>query len=51
MKILNSTQMKSIDRTAIEKIGIPGPVLMENAGLQIVNEIRARFPDVARRKS
>ncbi len=35
MKILTSAQMKEIDRRTIEEIGIPGPVLMENAGIQI----------------
>ncbi|MFZ2054002.1 MAG: NAD(P)H-hydrate dehydratase [Candidatus Aminicenantales bacterium] len=35
MKILTTAQMKEIDRRTIEEIGIPGPVLMENAGLQI----------------
>ncbi|MGB7294477.1 MAG: NAD(P)H-hydrate dehydratase [Candidatus Aminicenantales bacterium] len=35
MKILTSAQMKEIDRRTIEGIGIPGPVLMENAGQQI----------------
>jgi len=38
--------MKEIDRKAIEEIGLPGPVLMENAGLEIVRAIRARFPEV-----
>ncbi len=50
MKILTSRQMREIDRQAIEDIGIPGPVLMENAGLQIVLAIRARFPEVEREK-
>ncbi len=35
MKILTSAQMKEIDRRTIEEVGIPGPVLMENAGIQI----------------
>jgi hydroxyethylthiazole kinase-like uncharacterized protein yjeF len=35
MKILTSAQMKEIDRLTIEEVGIPGPVLMENAGIQI----------------
>ena len=41
MKVLTSVQMKAIDRTAIEDLGIIGPILMENAGLQIAMEIRA----------
>jgi NAD(P)H-hydrate epimerase len=44
MKILTSRQMRDIDRAAIEDIGIPGPVLMENAGLQVMRALRARFP-------
>jgi len=44
MKILTSAQMKDIDRTAIETIGIPGIVLMENAGLRVVRALRTRFP-------
>jgi ADP-dependent NAD(P)H-hydrate dehydratase / NAD(P)H-hydrate epimerase len=47
MKILTSAEMREIDRTAIEEIGIPGVVLMENAGLRIARAIRDRFPDLA----
>ncbi|OHB26642.1 MAG: hypothetical protein A2X84_07475 [Desulfuromonadaceae bacterium GWC2_58_13] len=32
MKVLTAAQMRELDRTAIEDIGIPGVVLMENAG-------------------
>ena len=46
MKILTSAEMREIDRAAIEDIGIPGAVLMENAGLRIARTIRRRFPDV-----
>ncbi len=45
MKILTSREMREIDRTAIEELGIPGVVLMENAGLQVVRVIREFFPD------
>lgn len=34
MKILNSQEMREIDQQAINEYGIPGIVLMENAGLQ-----------------
>jgi len=44
MKILSVRQMKEIDRTAIEDIGIPGVVLMENAGLRIVRALKGRVP-------
>ena len=50
MKILTSTQMKEIDRKTIEDIGIPGPVLMENAGLQIFQALRSRFPQLKKEK-
>jgi hydroxyethylthiazole kinase-like uncharacterized protein yjeF len=46
MKVLTSQQMKEIDRTAIEDLGIIGSILMENAGLQIAMEIMDCFPDV-----
>ncbi len=47
MKILTSAEMREIDRTAIEELGIPGIVLMENAGLRIVRALKARFPSIA----
>ncbi len=50
MKILTSAQMKKIDKKAIEEIGIIGPILMENAGLQIFKNIFIKFPDIAREK-
>jgi NAD(P)H-hydrate epimerase len=44
MKILTSAEMKEIDRKTIEEIGIPGPVLMENAGLQIFRFLQTILP-------
>jgi NAD(P)H-hydrate epimerase len=44
MKILTSAQMKEIDRQTIEEVGIPGPVLMENAGLQIFRFLQTILP-------
>lgn len=46
MKVLTSQQMKEIDRKAIEEIGIIGPILMENAGLQIYKAIIEKFPKI-----
>ncbi len=40
MKILTASQIREIDRITIEEIGIPGPILMENAGLQVVAALR-----------
>src|SRR5665647_1972101 len=47
MKILTSAEMRAIDKTAIEELGIPGIVLMENAGLRIVQVLKSRFPVLA----
>jgi NAD(P)H-hydrate epimerase len=38
--------MREIDRKTIEEIGIPGPVLMENAGIRITGAILKRFPRI-----
>ena len=46
MNILTSGEMRAIDRTAIDEIGIPGPVLMENAGRRVADEILRRFPGI-----
>lgn len=43
MKVLNSEQMRKADKKAIEEIGIPGVVLMENAGRQVVESIEDLF--------
>jgi len=39
MKILTAAQMREIDRQAIEELGLPGLVLMENAGREVANLI------------
>jgi NAD(P)H-hydrate epimerase len=41
MKVLNSEQMRRADNIAIKEIGIPGVVLMENAGRQVVESIES----------
>jgi NAD(P)H-hydrate epimerase len=46
MKVVTPSQMKEIDEFAIQSIGIPGVVLMENAALGIVNEIVGDFGDI-----
>ncbi|WP_432665998.1 NAD(P)H-hydrate dehydratase [Wukongibacter baidiensis] len=43
MKVALSDEMKKIDKTAIEKYGIPGVVLMENAGRVVAEEIINEF--------
>jgi hydroxyethylthiazole kinase-like uncharacterized protein yjeF len=47
MKVLTSAQMRDIDRTAIDTLGIPSLVLMENAGIQVTRAILKRFPRIA----
>ncbi len=41
MKLLTPQQMKSIDRIAIDSLGIPGIVLMENAAIQVVKKAKS----------
>lgn len=41
MKLVNSQEMKQIDHQAINEYGIPGLVLMENAGIRTVEVIEA----------
>lgn len=43
MKALSAAQMQALDRRAIEDLGIPGVVLMENAGRAVAEEILRRF--------
>jgi NAD(P)H-hydrate epimerase len=43
MKVLTAAQMQAIDRQTIDRIGIPGVVLMENAGRGVAEEIARRF--------
>ncbi len=43
MKIVTPGQMNIIDSTTINRVGIPGIVLMENAALQVVEEIGRIF--------
>ncbi len=38
MPYVTAAQMKEIDRTAIEKYGVPAGILMENAGAAVANE-------------
>ena len=43
MKVLTAKQMQAVDRLAIDEIGIPGVVLMENAGRRVAEEIVVRY--------
>jgi ADP-dependent NAD(P)H-hydrate dehydratase / NAD(P)H-hydrate epimerase len=46
MKVLTQKQMQSIDKQAVKDIGIIGPILMENAGREIAEAIKKRFPRI-----
>jgi ADP-dependent NAD(P)H-hydrate dehydratase / NAD(P)H-hydrate epimerase len=43
MNLLTNEQMRQCDKLVIEKYGVPGIVLMENAALRIAEEIRTRY--------
>jgi NAD(P)H-hydrate epimerase len=47
-KIVGAATMRAMDKAAIETYGIPGLILMENAGRAVVNEIAARFDSLAK---
>ncbi|MBW1916457.1 MAG: NAD(P)H-hydrate dehydratase [Deltaproteobacteria bacterium] len=47
MKLLTAAQMRQLDRQAIEEIGIPSIVLMENAGRTTYQILRREFPDLS----
>lgn len=44
MKILSAGSMREVDRRTIEEIGLPGAVLMETAGLRVVEFIKSHHP-------
>ncbi len=46
MWILNSTQMKQADKITIEELKIPGIILMENAGISVVDVIEEVIEDI-----
>jgi len=46
MRLATAAQMQNLDRTTINEIGIPGIVLMENAGLGTVQEMESVFGPV-----
>ncbi len=50
MHLLTAEEMQKLDRTAINELGIPGVVLMENAGLQVVEVIFRIIGDPAGKK-
>jgi hydroxyethylthiazole kinase-like uncharacterized protein yjeF len=50
MKVATSRQMQALDRKTIEEVGIPGMVLMENAGRGAAEAFLRFFPDAHRKK-
>ncbi|MCL4442004.1 MAG: NAD(P)H-hydrate epimerase, partial [Firmicutes bacterium] len=46
MRIVTASEMKEMDRRAMEQYGIPGVVLMENAGLRVVEVIQDVLKEV-----
>lgn len=50
MKVVTSAEMRELDRRAIEEYGIPGVVLMENAGIQVVSALSERYRPIQSRR-
>ncbi len=46
IKAVTADQMREMDRRAIEEMGVPGLVLMENAGLAVVKAVREKIPEI-----
>jgi ADP-dependent NAD(P)H-hydrate dehydratase / NAD(P)H-hydrate epimerase len=46
MKILTAKQIREIDRLSSEQFGIPGILLMENAGMRVVEALEERFENL-----
>ena len=49
MKVLTAEQMREVDRRTIE-VGIPGSILMENAGHRVVEYIARHFGPLERQR-
>ncbi len=46
MKILTPEQLREVDRLSSEKHGIPSLILMENAGMRVVEVLEDRFENL-----
>jgi hydroxyethylthiazole kinase-like uncharacterized protein yjeF len=47
MRVLTAEAMRGVDRTAIDEIGIPSLVLMENAAIGVADAIGEVYPEAA----
>ena len=50
MKVLTASQMREVDRITIEQLGVPGLLLMENAGRNVVRFLQEKFPSLDRER-
>ena len=50
MRVTTAAEMRELDRLAVETFGIPGIVLMENAGGQVVRLLWQEYPDLRARR-
>src|SRR5579884_3155181 len=50
MKILTAKQMREVDRVTIEELGIPGLLMMENAGRNVFDLLVRKFPNLDRER-
>ena len=50
MKVVTVAEMKDIERAAIEEYGIPGIVLMENAGVEVAGQIESILGNLQNKK-
>ncbi|MDW8032259.1 MAG: NAD(P)H-hydrate epimerase, partial [Aquificaceae bacterium] len=48
MKLVKAKEMQDIERKTIEELGIPSLLLMERAGLSVVDVIKREFPQAKR---
>ncbi|HET7295393.1 MAG TPA: NAD(P)H-hydrate dehydratase [Vicinamibacteria bacterium] len=46
--VLTAEEMRAADRRTIEEVGVPGAVLMENAGAAVAQVVETRFPSARR---
>ena len=48
IRVVTAREMQDADRRTIEEVGLPGALLMENAGAEVARLIEARFPKARR---